>query len=192
MSLDDWNAWKTSFAENFSINNWQSACNAITHRYQGGPESLTEYAQRELRLCINEDPQMTENTLIILIVTGLPSQIRSRIDRPGVKTVSDLMKKLGGLYVEKQNEKSQERNRNFNKFQENKEKKPEKSERTEEECSVCALLGRHRRKHPAEKCFNRDKVKSMTKQANLLQLDRSDDEQSSPSNANFRQTDLSE
>lgn len=176
VDLDDWNAWKTSFADSFGITNWQTACAAVQYRYQNGP--LTDYALKKQRLCINEDPNMTEATLIILIIAGLPPNIRSRIDRPKITSMSELIKNLAGLYNENLSGKDYERNRTSNRpiksFERNSDKKPT-SETNGQECGVCAALGRHGRKHSAEKCWNRDKVKQLTKQANLLNLDASEE-----------------
>lgn len=179
VDLEDWNAWKVSFGDNFGITNWHSACTAVLYRYQSGP--LTDYALKKQRLCINEDPTMTEATLILLIVAGLPSNIRSRIDRPKATSIGELIKQLAGLYGENQNEKPFERNRNPNRPIKNFEKKPT-SDGNSQECSVCATLGRHGRKHASEKCWNRDKVKQLAKQANLLQLNETETEPSTPLN----------
>lgn len=135
-------------------------------------------------MLISEDAEMTDTTQILLIIAGLPSNIRSQINRSEIESVNELMRQFANVYVEKKWDKPKTERPNFSTKQHatfNKEPKQSGHARDTPECRICASFNKKGMKHKEERCWNRDKVKNIIKQANMLELD-SEDEQDEKKN----------
>lgn len=146
-----WDEWKINFLENFNTKGWSEIVYAYEFKYLYG--SLSDYVLKKIRLLLEAEPALPTIACVNLVVVGLPSNVREKLDRSEILTQADLMSALGALEhlalkiplsSDKQN-KQMDINKKLN-------KKPEYKP-----CSICTKLGNLQRYHPETKCWNNPK-----------------------------------
>lgn len=138
----EWAVWKDNFCETYGNKGWSQVKYAFTFRFQAG--SLLEYATKKERLLLEINKHIDTQTMINLIVIGLPDYIIAKIDREDVKSTSSLYNEIG-KYEHMANKKSFIKKKNTYEFKE----KPEKIK----PCKTCENLNKGSRFHPEEKCW---------------------------------------
>lgn len=145
-----WEFWQNSFLDTFAEMSWAEINYAYTFRFINGP--LLDYALKKVNLLLDADPELTANSKINFIVLGLPSQIRSRINKRDLNSIDQLMSCIRQL--ENLPTSTYSKNKNTpvmeNKAQ---NKLPNKSDYRP--CSYCKDRGFPNRFHPENLCRNK-------------------------------------
>ena len=145
-----WSEWKINFLENFNTKGWSEIVYAYEFKYLCG--SFLDYVLKKIRLLLHAEPALPTIARVNLVVVGLPSNVREKLDRSEISTQADLMSALGALehlalkappLSEKQNKQTDN-------------KKPNKKSE-HKPCSICAKLGNPQRYHPESICWNNPK-----------------------------------
>lgn len=143
---DQWESWSESFLAVFGDKSWSKVVHAYNYKYLSG--SLVDYALRKERLILEIEKGMTDTSRINLIVVGLPTEIRDKLDREQLKTTDQLLNRLGRYENVGQHKKDflrDEKTVNPKSYPPKLiEKKP---------CGVCESRKLYNRFHPEEKCF---------------------------------------
>ena len=161
--MDNWSPWKESFTKVFAEKGWSKIRYAHNFKYLNG--SLIEYALKKLRLVLETDADLPENSRMNLIVLGLPIFIQDRLDREELPDTDTLINKLGQFESSVKYSPpivgSERRTREQSQFEKrtNSNMTPGTTP-NRKACSVCELLGFPARFHPIEKCRNRDRNSS--------------------------------
>ncbi|KAK2575227.1 hypothetical protein KPH14_012692 [Odynerus spinipes] len=138
-----WLEWKEKFLGTFSDEGWSLGMYAIAYRYREG--SLIDYAMRKEKLLLDMDKDIGVQTLIMLIVAGLPEFIRSKIDREKCENSTGLIHEIKKCesFVSRNSfmRKKEERHDSRKKFE---ERKP---------CRNCEQLNKGTRYHPEDSCW---------------------------------------
>lgn len=139
----EWAAWKENFCETYGNKGWSQIKYALTFRFQAG--SLLEYATKKERLLLEVNKHIDTQTMINLIVIGLPDHVIEKIDKEDVKTTSSLYNEIGKY----------EHVVNKNNFIKNKINTYEYKRKTDDKkpCTTCQNLNKGSRFHPEEKCW---------------------------------------
>ncbi|XP_072935020.1 uncharacterized protein [Epargyreus clarus] len=139
----EWSLWKDNFCVTYGNKGWSQIKYAFTFRFQNG--SLLEYATKKEKLLLEVNKHIDTQTLINLIVIGLPSYIMEKINKESVKSTATLYNEIGkheyvvykkNFYTPKQN--------SFDSKGKVDKKKP---------CKICENLNKGVRLHPEEKCW---------------------------------------
>lgn len=140
----EWSLWKENFCATYGNKGWSSVKYAYTFRYQTG--SLLEYATKKERLLLEVNKDIDSQTLINLIVMGLPDYVMDKIDKTLVTSTANLCNEIGKqeYAVNKKNFTKSKKNMFDNKY---------KLEKTS--CKICEKLNKGVRYHPEEKCWFR-------------------------------------
>lgn len=138
-----WETWKTNFCETYGNKGWSQVKYAFTYKFQGG--SLREYATKKERLLLEINKNIDTQTLIHLIVIGLPDYIMYKMDRESITSTAKLFNEIG------QHEQTVNKN-NYNKFKRNTFDNKVKVEKNKP-CKICEKLNKGSRFHPEEKCW---------------------------------------
>lgn len=140
--IANWQTWRESFLDYFGSRGWTESSFAYNFRYVSG--SFSSYVIKKLSLLANCDPELSDNSRIMIVVAGLPSFLYDKLERDKMKTVSDLIKKINQL-DRPQTKTSKNNNSNDN-----------NSERIRnpnfKACSYCAKIGKPGRYHPESVC----------------------------------------
>lgn len=72
-----WSEWKKRFLDSFADRGWSTDMRAISYKYKKG--SLIEYALWKEQLLLDMDKNLTSTILALLIIAGLPEEIRNNI-----------------------------------------------------------------------------------------------------------------
>lgn len=141
----EWTLWKESLCETYGNKGWSQIKYAFGFKFQVG--SLLEYATKKERLLLEVNKQIDKQTMINLIVMGLPDYIIDKIDKGSVSSVASLYNEIG------KHEHSVYR-KNYNKIRRNTfdnklivERSPPRP------CQHCEKLNKGIRFHPEEKCW---------------------------------------
>lgn len=139
----EWQVWKNNFCETYGNKGWSQVKYAFTFRFQAG--SLLEYATKKERLLLEVNKHIDTQTMINLIVMGLPDYVMDKIDKETVKSTASLYNEIG----------KHEYAVNKKIFTKNKRStydykgKPDKFK----PCKTCENLNKGIRFHPEEKCW---------------------------------------
>lgn len=141
----DWNVWKDNFCETYGNKGWSQVKYAFAFRFQAG--SLLEYATKKERLLLEVNKHIDTQTMINLIVMGLPDYLIEKIDRETAKSTASLYNEIGKheYLVNK---------KNFNKNKKYSNEYKGKSDIIKP-CKTCESLNKGIRLHPEEKCWFR-------------------------------------
>lgn len=143
-----WEVWKTNFCETYGNKGWFQVKYAFTFKFQAG--SLIEYATKKERLLLEVNKHIDTETMINLIVMGLPEYIMDKIDKESVKTTANLFNEIG-KHEYLANKKNFIRSKRNN-FDYNNKTTPDKIK-----CKICENLNKGIRFHPEEKCWFKQK-----------------------------------
>ena len=139
----EWKTLKTNFCETYGSKGWSQIKYAFTFRYQGG--SLLDYATKKERLLLETNNKIDMQTLINIIVMGLPDYIMYKIDKESITTTASLFKEIG------KHEQTVNKNNNI------KLKKTPFNSKTNIEkmkpCTICEKLNKGTRFHLEENCW---------------------------------------
>jgi len=153
--MPSWDTWNNSFIDTFDNKSWSDIAYAYEFKFLGG--SFLEFALKKRGLLLDVDRDLTINSQINLIVTALPSEIRSRLVASQLKTVDALMSALSKI------EPMTSKHSGYPK---------DKQHNTDKPCSYCESLGFKNRLHPVEKC--RNKIKDKKKNENVKIVNNND------------------
>lgn len=139
----EWSVWKMNLCETYGNKGWSQVKYAYTFRYQTG--SLLEYATKKERLLLEVNKDIDTQTLINLIVMGLPDYVMDKIDKTLVTSTASLCNEIG----------KQEYTANKKIFFKTKKNMPDNKSRFEKSpsCKICEKLNKGVRYHPEEKCW---------------------------------------
>lgn len=139
----EWEIWKTNFCETYKNEGWSQVKYAFTFKFQGG--SLLEYATKKERLLLEINKKIDTQTLINLIVMGLPDYIMYKMERESITSTATLFKEIG--------KHEQTINKyNYNRFNRNTFVSKLKVDRIKP-CNICEKLNKGSRFHSEEKCW---------------------------------------
>lgn len=138
-----WTMWKENFCTTYRNKGWSQVKYAFTYKFQAG--SLLEYATKKERLLLEINKHIDTQTMINLIVIGLPDYIINKIDKETVESTASLFNEIGRheYVMTKQNFSKNKRNTYDNKGKLDKIKP----------CKTCENLNKGVRFHPEEKCW---------------------------------------
>ncbi|KPJ14173.1 hypothetical protein RR48_03711 [Papilio machaon] len=152
-----WKVWRDNFCETFGNKGWSQIKYAFTFKYQAG--SLLEYAIKKEKLLLDVNKQIDTQTMINLIVMGLPDHIIDKIDKETAKSTASLYNEISKHeYVT--NKKDFSKNKIYtNQYKGKMDKiKP---------CKICENLNKGVRFHPEEKCwFRQTKINDHNRNSN--------------------------
>lgn len=172
--MDDFEMWKNSFLAVFGERGWTRVEYALGFKYLVG--SYADYAMKKLRLLLEVERNMTEESKKNLIVFGLPSEIRQKIDPKDVTGVESLLNELSKFNGSKKQYQPQQSSNRDNRYG---SKTPTKAANQEKKaCPKCEELGLKKRFHPLDKCWNKDRAKEPKLKINLNEEIETDDEDS--------------
>ena len=165
LDFKSWYEWKTDMKAMFGKSRVAAACYAFDYKYVSG--KLNEYVIRKKKLLLEASPNMINETLILLIIAGLPHSIRDKIKADEIDSVTKLSLELSCLEMPKtvlSKKKYDEKPQKTNKMV---EKKP---------CSYCLDTKKKALFHSEDKCwFKNNKKINLTED---LQEESSEDESS--------------
>ncbi|KOB52343.1 hypothetical protein OBRU01_26065 [Operophtera brumata] len=91
----EWAIWKNNLCETYGNKGWSTVKYAYTFKFQGG--SLLEYATKKERLLLEINKEIDTQTMINLIVMGLPDYIIFKMDKGSIKSTANLYNEIGKL-----------------------------------------------------------------------------------------------
>lgn len=91
----EWGNWKKSFCETYVDKGWSPIRYAFLFKYRQG--TLLDYTVKKERLLLEVNKLLDKQTLIDLIVIGLPNFIADEIDRNTLKETEDLFSNIRSL-----------------------------------------------------------------------------------------------
>lgn len=163
----NWEIWKKHFCDTYEKKGLSQIKYAFTFKYQAG--SLLEYATRKERLLLEINKTIDNDTLINLIVLGLPENIINKLDKESLNSTTDLFSEITkNEHLVKQNEKA------FSEYKGNAAAKQDKNKLridTEKKYkySICEKLKKGPRYHPESTCWFRPKENQANK-SNQIRL----------------------
>ena len=132
---------------------------AFGFKYLAG--SYSDYAIKKLRLLLDVERNMTVETKINLIVFGLASELRGRIDKKDITDIDSLMNELTlfGSATKQQTLSWKNRSDGYAKKTETPKDHPipPRSSNVKRPCAVCEALNFPNRFHPSDRCLNKGK-----------------------------------
>lgn len=141
-----WEIWRESFLDTFADKSWSSVIYALTYKHLSG--SLLEYALKKERLLLEYNNNIDNRTLTDLIVTGLPTYVRSKLDRQEMTNPTILFNAL---------QMHEDQNNNI-KRKVTEKNKSESEWRKKIPCQICYKIGKKNRFHSEDLCwFKEDK-----------------------------------
>lgn len=87
MGLSNWPDWKSSFFNCFVEKGWGAVRKAFSFKHIGG--SLIDYALAKEKLYLEVETNCTVETMINMIVVGLPLEIQDQLDREEITTLEN-------------------------------------------------------------------------------------------------------
>ena len=160
-----WEDWKKNFCDTFSSKGWSPIRYAFYFKYQSG--SLLEYAIKKEKLLLEINKSIDKNTLIALIVIGIPNFVSDRIDKEKLKKTEDLYSELSKLeHLTYKKNVDTKTNRSFT-YKEKINKKP---------CEICKTKGSGIRFHPESECWFKNVNPKNVYNTSTLEVDLSDND----------------
>lgn len=160
--IHDWNILVQSFNSVFGIKNWAYVRYAVQYKYING--SLVDYLLTKQRLLLDMEKEMTNVSLINLMVIGLPLYIQNKLKKTDILTTDHLFQEVANLDIvhitsrprfKQQLNKTDDVNLNHNKQDIFSTRKVMKTP-----CSICKQLNYPNRFHPEIFCRNKDRIKT--------------------------------
>lgn len=143
----EWSRWKENFRETFANGGWSPVRHAFAFKYQAG--SFLDYALKKEKLLLEIRKSMDTETLIDLIVVGLPNYVSDKIDRGTLEETKDLYNEINKLeHLVTRNKMDRREKYSDKKFLKGEEKKP---------CGICEKEKKGKRYHPEATCWFREK-----------------------------------
>lgn len=139
----EWAIWRNNFCETYGNKGWSQVKYAFMFKFQGG--SLLEYATKKERLLLEVNKKIDTQTMIHLIVMGLPDYIMYKMDKESITSTASLYNEIG-------KHEHTINKVNYNKFKRNTWDNKEKANKIKP-CSICEKLNKGSRFHPEEKCW---------------------------------------
>lgn len=139
----EWAVWKDNFCETYGNKGWSQVKYAFTFRFQAG--SLLEYATKKEKLLLEINKHIDTQTMINLIVMGLPDYIINKIDKETIKSTASLCNEIGKHEYVVNKKNSYKNKKDFYDYK-------DKSDKTKP-CKTCENLNKGTRFHPEEKCW---------------------------------------
>ncbi|KOB66552.1 Uncharacterized protein OBRU01_21063 [Operophtera brumata] len=139
----EWAIWKNNLCETYGNKGWSTVKYAYTFKFQGG--SLLEYATKKERLLLEINKEIDTQTMINLIVMGLPDYIIFKMDKGSIKSTANLYNEIG------KHEHTINKN-NYNKYKKNTFDNKGKLDKLNP-CIICEKLNKGSRFHSEEKCW---------------------------------------
>lgn len=165
-----WEIWQASFLNTFADKSWSSVIYALTYKHVSG--FLLEYALKKERLLLEYNCDIDNRTLTDLIVTGLPTYVRSKLGRQEIKNPTLLFSAL---------RMHEDQNNNIKRkiTEKNNATKSESEWRKKTPCQICYKIGKKNRFHSEDLCWfkeDNNSNKSIKHCKNLtLQIDQFQD-----------------
>lgn len=169
----EWAVWKSNFCETYGNKGWSQIKYAFAFRFQAG--SLLEYATKKERLLLEVNKLIDNQTMINLIVMGLPDYIIDKIDKDTVKSTASLYNEIG------KHEYVVNRKYNINRNKRNTydyKMKPDKIK----PCTICENLNKGIRFHPEDKCwfkqtdqYNRNRINNKAINNSVIDVELNND-----------------
>lgn len=162
----EWTVWKNNFCETYGNRGWSKVKYAFTFRFQAG--LLLEYATKKERLLLEVNKYIDTQTMINLIVMGLPDYVIDKIDKETVKSTSSLYNEIG-KHEHGVSKKNYTKNKRYTCDYRG---KPDKIQ----PCKICENLDKGIRFHLEEKCWfkqteDNNQKRSYTKAVNNSMID---------------------
>ena len=191
----NWETWKENLIKAYGDPSWKPINYAFTFKYISG--SYVEYTVKKERLLLELDKQLVPMTILDLIVVGLPTNIKNRLNRNSITNVDQLREKLkkyegegtptkSNAYQNSEKSSHPSPTLKSNKFK-SKEELSHKSNskvfnnktkfaRERVPCSICATMGAPMRFHPKTDCWYKDNV--FKKESNNISIETPSDNDS--------------
>lgn len=161
-----WEIWKNNFCETYENKGWSQVKYSFTFKFQGG--SLLEYATKKERLLLEINKKIDTQTLINLIVMGLPDYIMYKLDKDSITSTANLYKEIS------KHEQTINKN-NYNRVKRNTFDSKVRIDKYKP-CKICEKLNKGSRFHSEEKCWfkltdDHDNKRSYSRNVNNTVLD---------------------
>ncbi|XP_072384038.1 uncharacterized protein [Diabrotica undecimpunctata] len=169
----DWKTWKTNFCDTYEKKGWSQIKYAFTFKYQTG--SLLEYATKKERLLLEVNKLIDNNTLINLIVLGLPENIMNRLDKDSLSSTTYLFSELN----KNEHLANKESEKVFLHYKRNvEEKQIRNKQRLDREqkhkCTICEKLKKGTRYHLESTCWFKSKDNQTNKDDQIKLINNSE------------------
>lgn len=163
----NWQIWKENFCETYGKKGWSQVKYAFSFRFQAG--SLLEYATKKERLLLEVNKSIDNETMINLIVMGLPEHIIDKIDRGLLESITHLYSEIN-KYEHLMNRKNEKVNLEY------KKKIDSKLSKNKQRCTICENLNKGVRYHSEASCWfktgvNRGENKNQIRLVNNSELE---------------------
>lgn len=180
LDISKWSAWRESLLLIYADKGWTSTRLAHQYKYLAG--SLTDYALKKERLCLEFEKGMTMQSRIGMVVVNLPVYIQDKLDREDIKSMNDLyteLRKLDDSCLVKKKYSNEGEQKFFKKEEHSKSQtntKPtngsnkSKTDGKKEACFMCTFLGLTNppRYHAPKDCSNKVKYASKLQSVNCI------------------------
>lgn len=155
----DWKQWKHDLISTFGDDSWTPISFAYLYRYLNG--SFVDFAVKKERMLLELERDLSDQTVLDLIIIGLPSHIKSSLKRSQITSVELLRNKLKKFDTEDTSKFKSTNNKQFNftikKSEEEGKNIKVTSSNLRKPCLICEKKGFSGRFHPEGACWNRDK-----------------------------------
>jgi hypothetical protein len=95
IGISTWAEWKKTFIDDFGTKSFNENIYAVNYRFLGG--SLSQYVIHKRSLLADVDIELNEDVKILLIIAGMPDNIRAKLEKNKIKRMSDLMAKINEM-----------------------------------------------------------------------------------------------
>lgn len=178
LKVHEYQQWRKSLLLVYADKGWTTVRQALSFRYIGG--SLTDYAIKKERLCLEAEKDSTDQSRINLIVYGLPSSVQEKLDKEEIKKVDELyteLRKLDDSVKKKQTNQDAKINKKDERTIERKKSTEQTSGSTalssakaKDPCFMCNTLGlvNPPRYHDPKVCNNKAKYAKKVLEVNCI------------------------
>lgn len=182
LDMSKWSDWRDSLLLIYADKGWSTVRQAFYYKYLAG--SLTDYALKKERYCLEMERDMTMTSRINMIVVSLPKTIQDKLDKEMISTMDQLyteLRKLDDACAVRK--KASDDDPKVNKFsnvnqsksrqsyqKEQSDQKTKQSVNKRDSCFMCDLLGltNPHRFHSPKVCNNKLKYFAKLKDVNLI------------------------
>lgn len=158
-SADMWKRWSENFLEAFYEKGWSDVWYASTYRWIPGT-SYTEYVIKKNSLLVDSFPELNEKARIVLVVVGLPREVRDKLDRGNVKTQGNLLSEISKWENHSQSNFKNKKSGTYQRQNEGGEKGTKGETKgvyrnpEHRPCPICKKKGFKERYHHTKECWN--------------------------------------
>lgn len=162
-----WEVWQKNFCETYGKKGWSQIKYAYSFKFQAG--SLIEYATKKERILLEVNRSIDDDTMINLIVLGLPEKIIDKLDKESLKSTIELFSEINKYdhLVYKKNEKATVEAKGKFESKLNNSKKMES-------CTICEKLNKGVRFHSEKHCWFKTKVNKGDKESEIRLVNNSE------------------